>query len=101
VLADNGCVFLSGPGVWNCGSQNLSGATLYNCDLTNASFFNADLSGATVIESNLTGANFFDATVVETSWDDVTCPSGTNSTANDDSCCDEFINGQVPEGCAN
>ena len=53
-----------------------------------------------VVETNLTGANFFDANVTAATWDDVTCPSGTNSTANGDDCCGQFISSQVPTGCA-
>jgi hypothetical protein len=99
VLVDSGCEFLSGPAVWNCGSQDLSGVTLYQCDLQGASFFSANLTSATIIETDLTGANFFGSTVTNASWDSTTCPSGTSSASNGDNCCNQFILGQVPTGC--
>lgn len=98
-LVANGCEFLAGPEVWNCGSQDLSGVNLSTCDLTNASFFTANLTGATLHDTILTGANFFDAAVTGVDWDNTTCPSGTNSDANGDTCCDAFISGQIPTGC--
>jgi hypothetical protein len=99
VLEDAGCEFLAGPGVWNCGNQDLTGINLSGCDLTNASFFNTNASNVTFVSTILTGANFFDAEVTGATWDNTTCPSGTNSDANNDTCCGEFILGQTPTGC--
>lgn len=98
-LEAHGCEFLAGPGIWNCGSKDLQNANLSGCNLTNASFFNANLSGAKLHETNLTGANFFASTVTNAKWKDTTCPSGTNSAANNSTCCGQFILGQVPGGC--
>jgi hypothetical protein len=99
VLVDSGCVFVDGPDIWNCGSQDLSGVILYQCDLIGGSFFNTDLTGATLIETDLTTANFFNANVTNASWDNVTCPTGTNSDTNSSNCCGQFIGAQVPTGC--
>jgi hypothetical protein len=99
-LSSVGCEFLAGPGIWDCGSQDLTGANLSNCDFNGASFFQADLTNAIVHDTILTGANFFDATVTGADWENATCPSGTNSDASGDTCCGEFILDQVPTGCS-
>ncbi len=98
-LEGAGCEFLVGPGVWNCGSQDLTGVNLNGCDLTSASFFNTNASGAQFAATILTGANFFDANVTDAVWGDTTCPAGVNSDDNDDTCCGQFTAGQTPTGC--
>lgn len=98
-LEDAGCEFLSGPGIWNCGSQDLSGLNLSGCDLSGGSFSGATLTNAILTSTNLTGANFFGSNVTGVTWENTTCPTGTNSDANGDTCCGQFILGQTPAGC--
>ena len=99
-LADAGCEFLSSPGIWNCGSQDVSGVNLSGCDLTGASFFSANLTNAILASTNLTNANFFGGNVTNVEWDNTTCPTGVNSNANGNTCCGEFISSPEPVGCA-
>jgi hypothetical protein len=99
VLEAAGCEFLTGPGVWNCGNQDLTGVNLSGCDLPGASFFGTDVTNAIFTSTNLNGANFFDSNVTGAEWGNTTCPSGENSDANGDTCCGEFIAGQTPTGC--
>lgn len=100
VLEAAGCEFLTGSGIWDCGSLDLTGINLSGCDLSGASCFATNLTNAVFTSSNLTGANFFGSNVTGAEWENTTCPSGENSDANGDTCCEAFILGQVPTGCA-
>lgn len=99
VLEAAGCELLSGTDIWNCGSKDLTGINLSGCDLPGASFFTTNVTNAIFTSANLTGANFFDSNVTGAEWGNTTCPTGENSDANGDTCCGQFILGQVPTGC--
>lgn len=55
-------------------------------DLTNANFSNADLSTAEFRNSDLTDADFTGATTTGITWVNTTCPDGTNSNSNGNTC---------------
>lgn len=99
VLEAAGCVFVPAFEVWNCSLQDLTDINLSGCDLLGASFFSANLTNAILTSTNLTDANFFNGAVTGAEWGNTTCPSDVNSDANGDTCCGEFILGQVPTGC--
>jgi Pentapeptide repeats (8 copies)/Collagen triple helix repeat (20 copies) len=73
----------------NLEDANLSGvllpnATISGTDFSGANLFQADLQDATVVGANFTNANLtgaFDtgATLLSITWDNTTCPDGTNS----------------------
>lgn len=98
-LSEAGCAFLSNIHIWDCGGRNLSGLDLSDCVLMQASFFDANLSGVNFTGTALTGANFFQSNVTGVVWSNTICPTGTNSDTNGDTCCGEFVIGQVPIGC--
>jgi uncharacterized protein YjbI with pentapeptide repeats len=76
----------------NLDSANLSGANVSGDDLGYAFLTNADLSGADLSGSNLTGAdlsgatNLTDTAVAGVIWIGTTCPDGTNSDNDGDTC---------------
>ena len=75
---------------------NLSGADLYDTDLYNADLSGANLSGANLryaylsgadlSGADLTGANLQGAQLDNVNWYNTTCPDGTNSNDNGDTC---------------
>lgn len=85
---------------------DLSGLTFYFAGLAGANLSNTDLSNATIertylIGANLQGANFTNAqlissnfsgidmstvTITGATWSDVTCPDGSNSDSNGNTC---------------
>ena len=73
----------------NLFEANLTGAYLHDANLNganlnNANLFNAYLPNANLSNANLTGATYDSATTWPTadSWDNTTCPDGTNSNNN-------------------
>jgi uncharacterized protein YjbI with pentapeptide repeats len=71
-------------------------------DLSNADFSNADLSLVSFNQTNLTNANFTNtnldqatnmetATVTGVIWNNTTCPDGTNSNNDSNTCADHFV----------
>ena len=60
---------------------DLSGANLIYANLSNADLSNADLSNAWLDDANLTGANLNNI-----HWSNTTCPDGTNSDNNGNTC---------------
>ena len=60
---------------------DLSGADLSGANLYGADLYNAFLSGA-----DLTGANLFIANLDDVNWYNTTCPDGTNSDNNGNTC---------------
>jgi hypothetical protein len=94
-----GCGFSVVEMVWFCSGQYLSGVNLSGCDLAGARFPATNLTNAILASTNLTDANFIASDVTGVSWENTTCPTGTNSDANGDTCCGEFILEQVPVGC--
>lgn len=70
----------------NFKDTNFTGAILKNIDfnntnLTNANFTNTNLNGAT---------NMSTATITNATWSNTTCPDGTNSNSNDNTCVGHF-----------
>lgn len=98
-LEGAGCEFLDGPGVWDCGGEDLSGVNFNGCDLTGASFSSTNVTNAQFATTILTDANFFGANVTGAVWADTTCPDGPNSDTNGNTCCGAFIFDQTPTGC--
>ena len=64
---------------------NLTYATLTGADLSDTILFSADLSGANLTYATLTGAD-----LTGTIWYDTTCPDGTNSDNNGNTCENNF-----------
>jgi uncharacterized protein YjbI with pentapeptide repeats len=60
---------------------DLTNADLSNADVTNANFTNAELKDATFDGATITGAVFTGA-----NWDNTTCPDGSNSDDNGNTC---------------
>jgi uncharacterized protein YjbI with pentapeptide repeats len=87
--------FLLGPDVFlintslagdDLSDLDLAGAYTYYANLSGADVDGTNLAGATLnTGTNLTGATFVGADVANITWDDVTCPNGTNS--------DQYIDG--------
>ncbi len=65
---------------------DLSEADLRGVDLFGANLAGADLHGADLGGANLLGANLFDANLAVVTWDATTCPDGSSSDANGDTC---------------
>ena len=65
----------------NWAYMDLSNADLSGADLRYANLTNADLSGANLYNADLTGAN-----LAGVYWYDTTCPDGTNSDNNGNTC---------------
>ena len=66
---------------WQNQTRDLSYAELYQADL-----FAADLTGAYLYYADLTGADLTDADLTAVYWYDTTCPDGTNSDDNGNTC---------------
>ena len=65
---------------------NLRGAKLVGAFLRDVDFRNAKLDGADLTGADLTGANLEGATISGVIWVGTTCPDGTNSNANQNTC---------------
>ncbi len=82
--------YLVGP-VANLSSANLAGASLVGFELMDANLAAADLAGADLDNADLTRANLTGADVSGTelagvTWANTTCPDGTNSNNDADTC---------------
>ena len=70
----------------------LAGANFTQAQITNSKFINTTLTGANFTNDVLTGVDFTDATGLDSAtltgvdWDSTTCPDGSNSDDNDDTC---------------
>ena len=64
----------------------LAGADLAGADLAGADLFETDLTGADLSETDLTGADLWGATTTTTLWSETTCPDGTDSDSDGDTC---------------
>jgi uncharacterized protein YjbI with pentapeptide repeats len=70
----------------NLSGLDLAGAYTYYANLTDADVDDTNLTGATLnTGTNLTGATFAGSDLTGVTWDEVTCPNGTNS--------DQYIDG--------
>lgn len=80
----------------NLTDTNLLGTSLAGADLSNANLSGANLSGASLAGANLTGANLSGAdltgalvagaNLTDVVWNNTTCPDGTNSNNNGNTC---------------
>ena len=61
---------------------NLIGAVLDDADLNGANLSNANLDTANLTNANLTNANLTNANLTDITWDNTTCPDGSNSDSN-------------------
>jgi len=69
---------------------NLSGADLSGVNLSEALLVRVDLSDANLADANLEGAFLADANLEGAFWTNTTCPDGTNSDDNENSCEDNL-----------
>ena len=73
--------YFIGPGAELSGASlflaELAGADLQGADLTNASLLDADLTNANLYTATMTGADDSGVT-----WNNTTCPDGSNSNTN-------------------
>lgn len=65
---------------------NLVGAVVIAVDMSGASLIGANLTRANLIAANLTGADLSYANVTGVEWFGTTCPDGSNSDANGNTC---------------
>ena len=65
---------------------NLSGIDLSGADLSGALLMGVDLSDANLTDANLEGVITLDANFEGAVWSDTTCPDGTNSDDNGNTC---------------
>ncbi len=77
--------YLIGPEA-NLNYADLSDANLDGVDLTSATISDANLSGANLTDANLTNANLDGADLTGVTWNNTTCPDGTNSNNDRDTC---------------
>ena len=67
-------------------SAILSGANLTNSDLRDADLSGVDLTDANLTRANLSGATMTGTKLKGVHWSDTTCPDGSNSDADGDTC---------------
>jgi uncharacterized protein YjbI with pentapeptide repeats len=65
---------------------NMAAVAFNNVNATNANFTNVSFVNAGIDNTDLTGANFTGSDVSQTFWTNVTCPDGTNSDNNGNTC---------------
>jgi len=71
----------------NLSRANLNQADLTGANLTGANLNHADLTDANLTGANLTGANLTNAKLDGVTWNNTTCPDGTNSSASTPQTC--------------
>ena len=69
---------------------DLSGANLFLAYLSYTNLVNADLSNADLRHADLSGANLIYANLNNIHWSNTTCPDGTNSDNNGNTCVDNL-----------
>lgn len=75
----------------NLKNSKFTNSILHEFDFTNADLENADFSGALLRSTNFTGAlNLSTASFDSTTWENVKCPDGTNSSTNGNTCDGHF-----------
>jgi uncharacterized protein YjbI with pentapeptide repeats len=82
-LADLASADLSGA---DLSGADLNEAELLGADLTDANFTGSALSFSYMANANLTGATLTGATLLDIFWSNTTCPDGTNSNNDGDTC---------------
>ena len=70
----------------NMRNANFSGAGLSSADLSDADLSGADIRNADLTGANLTGADLTGADLTGAVWSTTTCPDGTNSDDNGNTC---------------
>ena len=70
----------------NLSHANLAGANLGEATLPGANLSGANLTGADASDANLDGANLTGAIVTKVTWDNTTCPDGSNSVYSNNTC---------------
>ncbi len=70
----------------NFSGSNLSGSNFTNADLTKANLSNTNLTNVNFTGANLTQANLSGTTLTGVSWSNTTCPDGTNSNNDGNTC---------------
>lgn len=70
----------------NIKNASLKGANLTGADLTNSNLRGVDLTNANLTNANLTGANLTGAIITGVIWSNTTCPNGTNSSNDNNTC---------------
>ena len=65
---------------------NFTDSTLTDDNLSGVNFNKANLTGSTITDSNLTHAQLIGTTLTGVTWTDTTCPDGTNSDTDGDTC---------------
>jgi len=70
----------------NLSDADLTSATLTSADLAGSNLGGADLAKADLASADLNGANLTGATLSKAKWSDTTCPDGTNSDNDGDTC---------------
>ena len=70
----------------NLEHTNLRGQSLSGADLTDANLTDADLSDADLSDADLSGADLSGADLEQINWWYTTCPDGTNSNDNGNTC---------------
>ena len=70
----------------NFSNANFSNANLRSFNAPYANFSDANLSGADVHFANFFGANMTNTNLTDVIWDSTTCPDGTSSNNNGDTC---------------
>lgn len=73
------------------GNANLTDATITDSTLTDATLIDSTLTNATLTDDNLDGATGVSrAAVVGVTWSDTTCPDGSNSDSDGDTCVNDL-----------
>jgi uncharacterized protein YjbI with pentapeptide repeats len=70
----------------NFRGADMRGATLTNAKFTTTNLTDADMSGQSLSGVNFTGATFTGTNITGVTWTNVTCPDGTNSGSNGNTC---------------
>jgi hypothetical protein len=100
-----GCMFYGGPipeeiaerlpGAYLVGvyfwTTNLTGVDLRGANLSGAVFQNADLTGANLEDANIGPAPLKDPDQVPVTWNNTTCPDGTDSTIDNGGTCEGHL----------
>lgn len=74
----------------NFSNSNLTGSNFTNAVITQGNLSNANLTNANFAGANLAGANLSGATITGVFWLNTTCPDGTNSNNNNNTCAGHF-----------
>lgn len=88
-----GFAWAANPGDLDDAPPSLRNASLVGVDLHGASLRNVDLTGADLAGADLTGTDLAGAVLTDVTWEDTTCPDGTNSDARGTRAADGSVTG--------